>query len=97
MATVNAPSSRARCRAAQTLRLFPEVEMPITTSPGYTQRLQLAVEDFGEAAIVGDGGQHRSIGGKSDGWQGPAFAAKASYEFGRQVLCIGGAAAVATP
>src|SRR5271157_119159 len=61
------------------------------------QRLQLAVEHFAEATVVGDGGQNGSIGGESDGWQRPAIVPETSHKFGGQMLCVRGAAAVAAP
>jgi len=59
--------------------------------------IQLALEDFRESTVVGDGGQHGAVCSECERRQGPTVAAKASHEFGRQMLRVGGTAAVTAP
>src|SRR5664280_2544510 len=78
MATVKSPSSRAFARAAQTFLLFPEVEIPTNTSPGWAESFNLPFEHFVVTPVIGDGGQDRSVGGKGDGRKGATRLAEAS-------------------
>src|SRR5262249_12857029 len=59
------------------------------------ERLDLPREHLGVAAVVGDARDRRRVGGQREGRQGGAIEAEAIYELGRQMLRVGGAAAVA--
>ena len=70
--------------------------MPIEHVAGPAQGLHLALENAGEAEVVGAGGENAGIGGKSD--RGESWAlellAEDDDQFGGDVLRVGGAAAV---
>jgi hypothetical protein len=50
---------------------------------------------MGEAVVVADGGQDRTVGRQCDGGEFLAFGLEAPDQFGGEVLCVAGRAAVA--
>ncbi len=62
---------------------------------GPAERLDLAREDLLEGEVVGDGREGRGVGRQGDGRQRPSVPAEAAHQLGREVLRVGGAAAVA--
>ncbi len=96
---VSAAATQPRCRAAAkprtTFSLSPEVEMPMHTSPGRHNGLDLSREQPLEAEIVADGGERGGIGGQRQRRDRRAVAAVAYRQFRREMLSVGGAAAVA--
>src|SRR5439155_15229400 len=63
-------------------------------APG-AERAHLAREHLIVAVVVGDGGGRRAAGGERDGGQRPPLALEPADELRREVLRVGGAAAVA--
>src|SRR5213078_5230259 len=59
------------------------------------ERAHLAREHLVVAVVVGDGGERRGVGGERDGSQRLPFALEPPDELRREVLRVGGAAAVA--
>ena len=95
MPTVTNALSRAARSAPSTLGERPEVEMATRTSPARTDGVDLARKQLLVAVVVADRGQDRGIGGQRKGGQPRAIVSEAADEFAREVLRIGGAAAVA--
>ena len=62
---------------------------------GAAEGLDLAGEDAEEPEIIGGGGQRRGVGGQRDRRQSAAVALEADGELRRDVLAVGGAAAIA--
>ena len=59
------------------------------------QRLDLAREDVFESQIVSRRGESRAVGRQRDGRNGFTVLAVAYGKFGREMLCVGGASAIA--
>ena len=89
------PSSRAACAARSTLAERPEVEIATSTSPLRPSAAQLALEHLVERVVVGDAGQRRAVGRQRQRGQRAPIVDEAPGEFRRQVLAVGGRAAIA--
>lgn len=62
---------------------------------GLAEGFDLALEDVVEGVVVADGGEDAGVGGEGDGAEGGAIDGEAGYEFGDEVLGVGGGASVA--
>ena len=62
---------------------------------GPSERLDLARENLLEAEIVAGGGERGGVGGQRDRGDGGAVGLVADGQFGREMLGVGGAAAIA--
>ena len=94
-AQVEAPRSRAAAMPRTTFSAPPDVLMPTTTSAEPAESLDLAGEHIRIAVVVGDGGQHGGVRGQGDRRQGSSIALVVPRQLAGEVLCVGGASAIA--
>ena len=85
----------AASTAASTLAELPLVDIASSTSPGRAERLDLLGEDDVVAVVVADRGEDRGVDGQRDRRQARPLALEAADELGREMLRVGGRAAVA--
>jgi hypothetical protein len=94
-ATTLRPRDRAACAAARIFGDSPLVLNSTMASPGVAPSFDLTGEHLVVPEVVGDGGQHRGVGGQREGGQSGSFALEPADKLRRQMLRFGRAAAVA--
>ena len=87
----DAPSTRARSTDAE----FPDVEIPMSTSPGTAEGAHLSRKHGFVAVVVGDGRENRRVGCECDARQRHAVGLEPADQLAREVLRVGGRTPIA--